>query len=460
MPATLLATAAPTFNPANSQSCKTLTQNLLMRARSAHKGTDEKANEGMLIRVTPAATGKEPARITANGKHTTLRQTLLSAPPGSTVLLGKGTYELPASQQAGGYTGLVIKHNHIALIGDTDNPADVVIDTGYQNLGKTAGALSISGSDVSIANITLKRSIFHLIHLWKGADRTLVHNVHLIDGGQQFIKSSPGQGENNGSTVRCSQFLMTDSGRDNVWGYGEPTGWTTCYTGGIDTHNSYNWTISSNRFEGIYCDQTGIPRPAHGRKAALRNNQTYQGGLSEHAVHMWHSKKQSEHTITNNQIINCARGIGIGLKAPVYGGLIANNMIVSHFAGSREHDVGIALYHASDAKIIHNSLFFSHAGAYPNGIEIIHSSDKSNLVMNNLTNKMIRVRDGGRAKITANTYTAVLEWFADSAQGDLHVRSCARPPIPITSGEKHPAVPVDIDGEPREDIITIGADQC
>lgn len=451
-----LSAHALAFSPTQSDACKALTQDLLAEARSK--------TEKKIIRIFPAGKDHGPGEIKADGRIMPLRQAILNAPADSTLLLAKGFYKLPESQAEKQYTGLYLRNNNITLIGDSTDPADIIIDGAYQDLGQTAGVLSIEGSNATIANLTLTRSIFHLMHLWKGADNITVHNVHFIDGGQQFLKSSPGQGAIEGGAVRCSQFLMTETGRDNVWGYGKANGWTTCYTGGIDTHNTHNWLISDNRFEGIYCNASGVARPAHQGKPELRNHQTYTGGLSEHAIHMWNSKKGSEHIIKNNQIINCARGIGIGLKDSVYGGLVMNNMIVNTFPGSREQDVGIAIYNSAGAKIFNNTVFFSHKRSYPNTIEIIHAGDKSthmtNSVTNNLTNRMIRLRSGGRASMLSNVHTASADWFVNAEKGDLHLASCPKAPLVIASGSSLDAVSVDIDDAPRAFIYHIGADQC
>ncbi len=248
-----------------------------------------------------------------------------------------------------------------------------------------------------LADFTVKRSIFHLIHLWAGADGTLIHDVHLIDGGEQFVKASPGSGQHvDNVVVSCSRFQMTSAGRDNVWGYGPLDGGTRCYTGGIDTHDARNWTVSDNEFEGIYCTPD-TPHPAHGKKADMRDFPTYTGGLAEHAIHMWQSESGTAHTIERNRIVDCARGIGIGLQDEVYGTIVRNNMVFSHFAGDAEHDVGITVEHGHDVLLLNNTVFFSSPDAYPNSIEYRWSSSSGLVIRNNLTSHRIRARDSATA---------------------------------------------------------------
>ena len=446
--AVLVSVQAQAFNPSQSAQCQAHTQALLEQAHSKNKQS--------LIRIKPL----EGTRVEANGKPTTLRQAILNAKPDSLLLLEKGMYPLPVSQSGNEYTGLYIKNAGITLMGNSANANDVIIETNYQDLGQTSGIVSVSGANVTIANLTLKRSIFHLIHLWNGADNPLIHNVNLIDGGQQFLKASPGKGTIQGGEVRCSQFLMTDAGRDNVWGYGKAKGWTTCYTGGIDTHSSYNWTIKNNRFEGIYCNADGVQRPAHQQKAKHRDNQSYVGGLSEHAIHMWHSIEGTQHIIENNQIIDCARGIGIGLMDKVYGGIVRNNMISSRFPGAKEHDVGIALYNAIGAKVLNNTIYYSHPSSYQNTIEALHKESSKNLITNNLTNRNIRLRSGAEATLQKNETRAGKRWFVDIDNNDLHLASCVYHPEIIGQGIELSEIQTDIDGDSRGKKPDIGADQC
>jgi len=258
--------------------------------------------------------------------------------------------------------------------------------------------------------------------------------------------------------VSCSQFIMTDDGRDNVWGYGSTNGGTTCYTGGIDTHEATNWNVHDNVFRGIYCDATGTPRPAHGKFPEQRGNMTYQGGLSEHAIHMWDSESGSGHTIARNRIYNCARGIGIGLVATVYGTEVINNTVFSEFPGSGEHDVGITMDRAVDSVVAHNTVLFTDAQAYPNGIEFRWNETSNLEVYGNLTNQTIKDRDGALAGTTVseNVDTAQTSWFVDGASGDLHLADCTA----VTGITPHTSVDDDMDGQSRSDPTPPGADEC
>ena len=187
--------------------------------------------------------------------------------------------------------------------------------------------------------------------------------------------------------------------------------------------------------------------------------QTYTGGLSEHAIHMWDSEAGSGHVIERNRIVNCARGIGLGLRAEVYGTMIRNNTVFSEFPGSREHDVGISIERAHDTQVFNNTVFFSSGEAYSNGIEYRYDSSSGVEIRNNLTNQLIRERNGANAELSANVTNAEAGWFADLSSGDLHLATCDEGSL-VGAGEVLAAVSDDMDGDGRGDANDIGADDC
>jgi hypothetical protein len=406
---------------------------------------------GAQIVVSPGPDGT----VIVDGNSTTLRQVVSGAAAGDTVLLEDGSYELPEAGP-GEYTGVYINNPDITLRSVSGDATAVIIDGGYVSQGDGSAPITIDAAGVVVADLTVRRSIFHLIHIWTNGDDALIHNVRLLDGGQQFLKSSVNDGTVDGVEVSCSTFVMSAEGRDNVWGYGPQDGSTRCYTGGIDTHNARDWYVHDSVFDGIYCDATGVQRPAHGQFPEQRDNMTYNGGLAEHGIHMWDSEAGSGHTIARNRILNCARGIGIGLVDTVYGTSVVNNMVSSEHAGSGEHDVGITVERAVDTLVAHNTVVFSHADAYPNGIEYRWGETSNLTVYGNLTNRAIAARDGANASEYDNVLDAATAWFVDVATGDLHLTECAAPgTVPAD-----PAVLDDFDGDARSDPTTPGADHC
>ncbi|PRQ01263.1 hypothetical protein [Enhygromyxa salina] len=404
---------------------------------------------GEQIVVSPGAAGM----VMVGDSATTLRAVISGASEGDTILLEDGTYTFPEVGN-GQYSGIYITTPNITVRSMSGNPDAVILDSAYRSHGGQSAVITIAAPGVALANLTVTRSIFHLVHFWTDGDDAIIHNVHLIDGGQQFIKSSSGDGLIDNVEISCSRFVMTAEGRDNVWGYGPQNGQTRCYTGGIDTHEATNWHIHDTHFEGIYCDATGVQRPAHGQHAADRDNMTYNGGLSEHAIHMWDSPSGG-HVIERNRIINCARGIGLGFTTEVYGTQIVNNMVYSEHAGGGQHDVGISVERGVDMLLAHNTVYYSHPESYKDGIEYRWGSTANLAVHGNLTNRNIRSRDGAVASVTDNLTDADGSWFVDGDAGDLHLVDCMAAEAALL-----PEVPLDLDADSRIDPTSPGADAC
>lgn len=416
------------------------------------------------IEVSPNT--NNPDTVIVNNQQTTLRAVTENAPPNTAIVLKPGYYSVPQASN-GSYTGIFITSDKVVLSSSTGNPNDVVIDSNYRNHGGQTATLTISGKNVTIHGVTLKRSVYHLVHLinkgWgepSHADDTHIHNVKLIDGGQQFLKASSGSGNKlDRGRVTCNEFLMTDEGRKNVWGYGSSG--TSCYTGGIDTHSANDWVVSNNTFTGIYCDST-TNRPAH----RVDNSGGYYGGLAEDAIHMWDSDQGSSHLIEQNIIVNCARGIRLGLNSNErhYGGVIRNNTIYSEFAGSSEHDTGIQVANGQNTKVYNNTVIMSHSSAYSNAIETRFNLTNNVEVFNNLTNQRIRNRDSNDSTFFNNYEDAKLNWFKNYLLGDLSLSSCNISEVK-NMGAQLSNLSYDINGDPMPSNLSspapdLGADQC
>lgn len=407
------------------------------------------------IVVSPGTNGL----VTVNGQSKSLRQVVSDANSGDTILLADGTYTF-AESDGSNYTGLYFTTPNVVMRSQSGHPQDVILDSNYADHGGESAVITVAAPGIVLADFTVMRSIFHLIHFWSDGDNAQVHNVRLIDGGEQFIKASPGSGNFvDDVKITCNDFIMTEAGHDNIWGYGSQSGSTRCYTGGIDTHDSRNWLVADNRLSGIFCKSDGVQRPAHGKKADLRDGLTYTGGLAEYAIHMWDSPAGSGHVIERNTIINCARGIGLGMASEVYGGLIRNNMIFSEYAGSSEHDVGISIERAHDTSILNNTVFLASANAYANAIEYRWDVSSGLSIRNNLVNQLIRSRNDAQATLGSNNTEAQASWFVDASNGDLHLASCSNAAVD-GQAENLAEVSDDVDGDARGSSPDIGADQC
>jgi hypothetical protein len=260
----------------------------------------------------------------------------------------------------------------------------------------------------------------------------LIHNVHVIDPGEQAVKvNAVGVGTVDQSTLECSHLELTDVGRPFIR--------NNCYTGGLDAHAATGWLVRRNRIEGFWCDT----------------------GLSEHGIHMW---RQCQDTVVEeNLIIDCARGIGFGLGPGAdghTGGVIRNNFVAAGdpglFASPSGFDSGISLWGAEGAQAYHNSV----ASTQPpsaSSIEWRYISTSVTLA-NNLVTDRIWDR-GGISHLATNTEYALLNLFADVAGGDLHLVDPESGPVDAGTPLSPGLADFDFDSLLRDDAPDIGADE-
>ncbi|HEX9187779.1 MAG TPA: hypothetical protein VGB87_11930 [Vicinamibacteria bacterium] len=356
------------------------------------------------------------------------------ATAGQTILVAPGIYDLD-----GAY--LRIAAPGVTLRGQGGDREAVVLDGN----SLTTEIVQVVASNVTVADLTLREAYDHPIHVMPSAaaatNGTLVHNVHVVDPGQQAIKVNPlvpGGPYADGGTVACSHIEMTDAGRARVR--------DDCYTGGVDVHAGRGWTVRDNVIEGFWCPS----------------------GLSEHAVHFW---KESRDTVVERNVLrDDARGVGFGLLAsgtvartwtdapcPAaggayvdhYGGVARNNVVSAHdsrlFASEFGFDCGVCLWQACGVQALHNTIWSGDPASSFSSVEW-RFARTSAAVTNNLVNVPLRERDGAMATLAGNVTGAAAAWFAGAASGDLHLAPSASSAIDqgVVTG-----VTDDLDGEPR-----------
>ena len=330
------------------------------------------------------------------------------APEGATILLEDGTYTMDTEGEMA--RRLQFRTEGVTLRGKSMDATKVVIDGEYV----TNEIVSITASNVTIADLTIKRANHHLVHVSTAGTAvvgTRLHRLRLIDSRQQFVKiNTAGDGFfTDFGTVSCSEFEMTSTGRQNAW--------DGCYTGGIDAHTSRGWHVWKNSFDGIHCDS----------------------GLAEHAVHFWTESRDT--IVEQNEIRNCARGIGFGLTQSDdndrdyadnpypevasyighYDGIIRNNLIYADPGMDSIFDTGIELAQARGALIYHNTVasdvsFRSIDVRYANSLATIK---------NNIFRTNINQREGGQFSGDHNVTEAESALFVDADSGDYRLDPAA-----------------------------------
>ena len=375
-----------------------------------------------------------------------LESAVNNAAPGDTILVSDGTYNLD---------GVYLRFDvpDVTLRSASGNRENVVLDGNYI----TTEIIQVVASNITIADLTLREAYYHPIHVssTSSADTTgtLIYNVHIIDPGEQAIKINPYSGENalhfpDSGVIACSHIELTSAGRPHIR--------NDCYTGGVDAHQARNWVIRDNLIEGFWCAS----------------------GLSEHAIHLWRSCRDT--LVERNDLRDNARGIGFGLATEGsgirtyadnpcpgagggyvdhYGGVIRNNFVFAGdgglFASEYGFDCGICLWNACGARVLHNTVA-STQNPFSSIEWRFEYTDVD--IINNLVSHNLRDR-GGAAALSGNLTDQPLSLFVDGAGGDLHLAAGASAAIDQVAAPADVSDDFDGDVRPSGSASDVGADE-
>jgi hypothetical protein len=373
-----------------------------------------------------------------------LQEAVSNLTSNTTILIADGTYELHGDYLWFGTSGVTLRST-------SGNREAVIIDGNYE----TNEIVHIAASNVTIADLTLKRAYDHPIHVAPPNDadiaNTFIYNVHVIDPGQQAIKINQNEARTHfpdNGVVACSHIELTDEGRAHVR--------NDCYTGGVDGHQARGWVIRDNVIEEFWCEH----------------------GLSEHGIHFWTGSRDT--VVERNVLINNARGVGFGLgesdggrvyddnpcpSADYVGhfdGIIRNNFVFANrdvlFASDYGFDCGICLAQACGTQVPHNTVVSTDAPF--SSIEWRFSNTDAEIT-NNLVSHNLMQRNGGVASLEGNLENAPLSLFVDGAGGDLHLAASASSAIDQGISIAEGLCDDDIDGDPRPmgSAPDVGADE-
>jgi hypothetical protein len=353
-----------------------------------------------------------------------LQSAVASISSNTTIVIAAGTYNLSAPLFING------SFTNVGIRGATGNRDDVVL-AGKGMSAATDGGVPYGiwvGGDVhgvTIADLTIRDVYNHPIILNAGTHSPLIHNVRLVNAGQQFVKANPngaGGGVDNG-IVEDSVIEYTTTSRDD-------------YTNGVDVHTGANWIVRRNLF---------------------RNIRAPQGQLAGPAILMWNGTTNT--IVDGNTFIDCQREISLGLieRTPNdhTGGIVRNNFIYRR--PGLTGDVAILVADSPTTQVLHNSILIS--ATYNNTIEYRFANTSAVLIANNASDAAIVARDGAVGVVTGNYTTASAALFVNPAAGDLHLRASSavlrdKIATPI------PAAGPDWDGQMRPAGATdIGADE-
>jgi hypothetical protein len=277
---------------------------------------------------------------------------------------------------------------------------------------------------VTIADLTIREVYNHPIIFNAGAESPLVHNVRVVNAGQQFIKANPdgsGGGVDNG-VVEYSAFEYVTTSRD-------------AYTNAVDVHTGRNWVVRHNLFRNIRAPQ----------------------GLAGPAILMWNA---SSGTIADgNTFIDCQREISFGLinhaATDHSGGIVRNNFIYRSVGVTG--DAAILLADSPGTQVLHNTIFQS--GRYPTPIEYRFSQTTGVTIANNLLDGVIQARDGASGSVSGNVNSATSSLFVDAPSGNLHLRDTATAAIDRAQMVSNATLDWDGQSRPLGAAPDVGADE-
>ena len=291
---------------------------------------------------------------------TQLQNAVAALASNTTIVIAPGTYNLGATLYING------SFANVGIRGATGNRDDVVL------VGKGMSAASDGGvpfgiwvggdvRGVTIANLTIRDVYYHAIMLNAGAQSPLIHNVRLVNAGEQFIKANPdgaGGGVDNG-IVEYSVIEYDTTSRDD-------------YTNGVDVHTGDNWIIRHNLF---------------------RNVRAPQGQLAGPAILMWNASTNT--LVDGNTFINCQREIALGLIERTPNDQRAES---SRTTSSRDVPGDSAIYVADSPKtqVLHNTILISRT--YANPIEYRFAHTTGVVIANNVLDGNVMARDGAQVR--------------------------------------------------------------
>lgn len=338
-----------------------------------------------------------------------LYKALSQARPGTTILLEDGVYQLGGALQ--------VLAPDIVLRGRSGDRSKVVLTGRSMTEQLVLVGISVEAPRFTLADLTVARVGRHGVQIRgeKGASGTTLHNVRVIDTGEQLVKGSTAK---NGlradrGLVACSRFEYSDHGPSD-------------YTNGVDVHSGTGWVVRDNIFLNIRGPETG----------------NWKSGPT---ILFWNDSRDT--VVERNFVINCFRGIAFGIMperetGPDHrGGIIRNNVVWNLNSWG---DEAIEAGSCPGVRIEHNTVILD---AHQPWAVSVRFPTTTAMIRNNLCNRPIVLRDGALAEQEGNVVNAQPDWFVDPARPNLRL---IRGDLPaVDAGVPIDGLDQDLDLQPR-----------
>jgi len=377
---------------------------------------------------------KPPALPSAQGPKIvvsdvqTLIKALREAKAGQTLLVEDGHYMMPRYVQ--------IAADNVTLRSASGHRERVILDGATSIHGELLGITHCSG--VTIADLTIQNIKWNgfKINSQTNVQKLTIYNCIIHNIWQRGIKGVkvPKKDRDIVRPKQCRiQYCLFYNDRPKRLSDDEADIAQGNYIAGIDVMYAKDWIISDNVFVGI-------------------QGRTFEG---RGAVFIWHTSEDC--VIERNIIIDC--DVGLQLGNPHRGSettyhcvrCIARNNFIT-----RAPEAGIVTVYTRDCKILNNTIHDpgSRMGRL---IRTVFTNDDLCIANNLLSGPRMSNESKSKITFTNNLIKDLTDGFADPAHGNLHLTNGALDVI--DKGINLPDVVEDIDGEPRDTKVDIGADE-
>jgi hypothetical protein len=310
-----------------------------------------------------------------------LRSAIANAQDGDTILIANGEYR-------NGSPLILNNVDNISIRSESNDPTKVTLRgrssfTGTGSYDELDDILRIGDcNNVHISGLTLAQAHGYGIKLELDGNSNpngiYIENCRFIDIGTRHIK---GTRDSNSSTKRITGGAIRNCYFENTVTPPSTGGWRFDgnYTGAVDMMSLDGWVIEDNVFKGI---------------------QGY-SGEGRSAIMIWYFSEDL--TIQRNRIINCDRGITLGLPSPDLGGgrhvkdaIVRNNFILPGSKAGYQSDAGIECSDVDNVRIYNNTIWRLNNDYNGRGIRFIKAA-ASTEQLNSAINKAVPGKDGVRS---------------------------------------------------------------